>query len=279
MFYSKALLHATYINGNPAKRTDEHEKAEHHRFKTDYLFKKNAPIPKDLYVARLIQHFVIIQAIESQLQNMSEEGKAEINAFFALAYLEQLWRIPGIQKDLEQLDVNIHAIHDAQITPATNKYLTDIEQLSPKRLLGHFLLHVAGFMHGGNIIQAKYIKPSNHLTTYQISAEQYNFSDAAALLNITHRASLSVYDDMMNQVDAIELNEEEYDDLLQQGKSVYETMANIYDDLCDMHTNQPKLNYYPLAVVCVSMLAIAYILNLLSAYSNPINPAMSSGPN
>ncbi|WBV65619.1 hypothetical protein PGH44_14440 [Legionella pneumophila] len=37
--FSKALISATYKNGKPGQLTEEHEKAEHHRFKTDYLFK------------------------------------------------------------------------------------------------------------------------------------------------------------------------------------------------------------------------------------------------
>ncbi|AMV12988.1 hypothetical protein ULM_02860 [Legionella pneumophila] len=69
--FSKALISATYKNGKPGQLTEEHEKAEHHRFKTEYLF-KNAEIPKDLYASRLIQHFLIIKAIETKLQNLTK---------------------------------------------------------------------------------------------------------------------------------------------------------------------------------------------------------------
>ena len=54
--FSKALLEATYKNGRPGKPTEAHEQAEHHRFKTEFLF-KNKAISKEIYASRLIQHF------------------------------------------------------------------------------------------------------------------------------------------------------------------------------------------------------------------------------
>ncbi len=291
MFYSKALLHATYINGQPGKRTEAHEKAEYHRFKTEYLF-KNQQIPKDLYVACLIQHFLIIKAIEQQLLDIPDENKTEINAFFSLSYLQDLWRTPGIQSDLDlqQLDVHPEDIKDEQIAPATKQYLTEIKQLSPKLLLGHFLLHVAGFMHGGNIIQSKYIEPSNQLTSYQISTAQYDFSAAAQRLGV--KSSFRVYAIMMKEMDAIKLTEEEYTEILQQSTSVYATMTHIYDDLCEMYIRQPQAftdqsqtkanqhgsNYYPLAAAILSMMVIAFVLKMLSEYATPEHSALSQGP-
>ncbi len=272
MFYSKALLTATYKNGRPGgELTDEHRKAEHHSFKKDYLF-KNPQIPRELYASRLIQHFLIIKAIETQLQNLSHQGKSEINAFFSLSYLHHLWRTPGIQRDLQQLGVNTDEINNHEIAKTTKSYLKDIEELTPKTLLAHFLLHTAGFMHGGNIIRSKYIEPSNHLTTYQISTHQYDFSSAAAFLPTEKRSSLAVYQEMMKQVDTIDLEENEYEEILAQGKTVYETMNSIYDDLCNMHRQFPL---YPLAVVSVGMVAIAFILKLLAEFSNPMDPSMS----
>ncbi|WP_019215426.1 heme oxygenase-like domain-containing protein [Legionella tunisiensis] len=76
--FSKALLNATYKNGRPGQLTAEHERAEHHLFKSEYLF-KNEVIPKDLYVSRLIQQFLIIKAIETKLQ---KADKAGMSAFF-----------------------------------------------------------------------------------------------------------------------------------------------------------------------------------------------------
>lgn len=179
--FSKALISATYKNGKPGQLTEEHEKAEHHRFKTDYLF-KNAEISKDLYASRLIQHFLIIKAIETKLQNLPKTEQSEISAFFALSYLEHLWRTPAIENDLRQLNINPDEIHKNEITKSTEHYLENIEKFTPKILLAHFLLHIAGFMHGGNIIRSKYIEPSNRLTTYQITANQYDFSAAISFL-------------------------------------------------------------------------------------------------
>ncbi|BCA93937.1 heme oxygenase [Legionella antarctica] len=274
MFYSKALLTATYKEGRPGPLTAEHKKAEHHRFKTQYLF-KNTKIPKDLYVSRLIQHFLIIKGIETQLQTLSLKGKSEINPFFALSYLQHLWRTPGIQSDLHQLGVNTDKINDHQIAQTTKSYLKKIEELTPKTLLAHFLLHVAGFMHGGTIIRSKYIEPSNQLTDYQIATCQYDFSSAAPSLSAKRYSPLTVYHDMMKQVDTIALEDSEYEEILEQGKTVYETMSSIYDDLCNMHGLFP---HYSLAVVSVSIASIVLILKLLADFSNPMNPTMSPGP-
>lgn len=273
MLFSQALLNATYKNGKPGKPTEEHENAEHHRFKSQYLF-KNKKIPKDLYVSRLIQHFLIIKAIETQLQSLSDTGKSEINAFFALSYLEQLWRTPGIQSDLQQLGVNPDAIKDKQIAKTTKRYLQDIEKFAPQSLLAHFLYHVAGFMHGGNIIRSRYIEPSNSLTTYQIPTKQYDFFSAAELLpsenHIGKRSSMDVYQDMMKQIDNITLSDEEYKEVLEQGKMVYGTMTEIYDDLCDMHTNYFNLSFYGLAAVSIGLLAVSWGLKMLIEFINPM---------
>lgn len=278
--FSKALLTATYKNGRPSQRTDEHEKAEHHRFKTEYLF-KTTKIPQDLYVARLIQHFLIIKAIETQLQNLSKTDKSEISAFFALSYLEHLWRTPGIENDLRQLGINPNEIHENETAKTTGKYLKNIEKLTPKVLLSHFLLHVAGFMHGGNIIRSKYIEPSNRLTSYQIPTNQYDFSSAASFLSTEKHSALDLYQDMMKQVDNITLDNEEYEEVFEQCKGIYETMTNIYDDLCDMHIHQPKLSGYSLAVFSVSIIAIAslaLILKLMTNFLNPMTNHLSPNP-
>lgn len=261
MFFSKALLAATYQNAMPGKRTKEHEQAEFHRFKTEYLF-RNTNIPKDLYIARLIQHFVIIKAIETELKNLADQ--TPINAFFTLSYLDELWRTPGIRADLIQLGVTPEQIDDSQIAPATTEYIKQIKQLPPKPLLAHFLTHVAGFMHGGEIIRKKYIEPSNRVTEYQIPTEQYDFSSAATALSERRSSPLAVYGDMMKHVDEITLTTEEYEEVLQQGKEVYANMVNIYDDLCDMHTKQYKLPPYFIAIVTVSMIAIAWVLSFLT---------------
>lgn len=270
MFYSKALLNATYKNGMPGKLTEAHEKAEHHRFKSQFLF-KNPVISKNLYIARLIQHFLIIKAIETQLNKLSSVEKSEISAFFALNYIDQLWRTPAIQNDLKQLGVNTDEIADNEIAKTTKTYIKNIEQLPPKALLAHFLYHVAGFMHGGNIIRSKYIELSNRLTAHQISTEQYNFTAVAALLPGERRSSIAVYQNLMEQLDTIKLDSNEYQDILDQGKNVYETMSSIYDDLCDMYTNQGSKLTLILSVITVSLIAVTFVLKFLPQYSNAMN--------
>ena len=275
--FSKALLNATYKNGKPGQLTAEHERAEHHRFKSEYLF-KNKKIPKDLYASRLIQQFLIIKAIENKLQS-SETDKTVISAFFSLSYLDQLWRTPAMEEDLRQLGVNPDEISKDEITEATKKYLGDIEKLTPKTLLAHFLVHVAGFMHGGYIVQSKYIKPSNRLTAYQIPAKQYDFSSSNPFLSTGRRTPLGLYQDMMEQVDKIEINGDEYVEVLAQCQSIYATMASIYDNLCDMQAQQPTLSTHSIAVFCSSILVLALIIKLLADFLNPImTNHISHGP-
>jgi heme oxygenase (biliverdin-producing, ferredoxin) len=261
--FSKALMNATYKNGRPGQLTEEHEKAEHHRFKSDVLFKAPA-IPKNIYASRLIQHFLIIKALETRLHQLPETAQAEISAFFALSYLEQLWRTPGIEEDLRQLGVSPDEIKEDEIAKTTNAYIQTIQTLSSKALLAHFLLHVAGFMHGGNIIQKKYIDPSNLLTSYQIPANQYDFSEIYPLLTQGRASALNVYQNMIKQIDDITLNEDEYTELLEQCKSVYDIMSGIYDDLCDMHVQQPKAMANSPTGIVVGIIVIALILKILA---------------
>lgn len=264
--FSKALLDATYVDGNPTKPlSPAHYKAEHHRFKQDFLFKaKEKAIPKELYASRLIQQFLIIKALETKLANLSKTEKAEISAFFALSYFQDLWRTSAMADDLRQFGVDPDAISPSQVVETTNTYLKDIEHLSPKLLLGHFLLHVAGFMHGGNIIQSKYIRPSNRLTTFQIPAKQYDFSTAISCLSTGKHTSMGLYVEMMKQIDEIVLNDDEYKALFNQCTGVYERMVGIYDDLCDMHTQQPKLSTPQFSLIIVSLVALGFILKLLN---------------
>ncbi|HAT8179286.1 TPA: heme oxygenase [Legionella pneumophila] len=275
--FSKALITATYKNGKPGQLTEEHEKAEHHRFKTEYLF-KHKMIPKDLYASRLIQHFLIIKAIETKLQSLPKTEQSEISAFFALSYLEHLWRTPGIENDLRQLGVDPDKIRKHDITKSTENYLENIGKFTPKILLAHFLLHIAGFMHGGNIIRSEHIEPSNRLTSYQIAADQYDFSSAISLLSTGKHSPLALYQDMMKQVNNIDLTSDEYQEILEQCRGIYETMSNIYDDLCDMHTHSPKLPTYSLAAISVSLVALGLILKLLVDLLNPMTNSISNAP-
>ncbi|ABQ54299.1 biliverdin-producing heme oxygenase [Legionella pneumophila serogroup 1] len=275
--FSKALISATYKNGKPGQLTEEHEKAEHHRFKTEFLF-KNAEISKELYASRLIQHFFIIKAIETKLQSLSKTEQSEISAFFAISYLEHLWRSPAIENDLRQLNINPDEIDKDEITKTTENYLENIGKFTPKILLAHFLLHIAGFMHGGNIIRSKYIEPSNRLTSYQIAADQYDFSSAISFLSSGRHSPLALYQDMMKQIDNIALTDGEYDEILEQCKGIYETMSNIYDDLCDMHAHHLKLPTYSLAAISVSLVALGLILKLLMDFLNPVTNPIANAP-
>jgi heme oxygenase len=259
--FSKALISATYKNGKPGQLTEEHEKAEHHRFKT-----------------RLIQHFFIIKAIETKLQSLSKTEQSEISAFFAISYLEHLWRSPAIENDLRQLNINPDEIDKDEITKTTENYLENIGKFTPKILLAHFLLHIAGFMHGGNIIRSKYIEPSNRLTSYQIAADQYDFSSAISFLSSGRHSPLALYQDMMKQIDNIALTDGEYDEILEQCKGIYETMSNIYDDLCDMHAHHLKLPTYSLAAISVSLVALGLILKLLMDFLNPVTNPIANAP-
>lgn len=266
--YSKALLAVTYKNGKAGTLTNEHQEAEHHRFKS-YLFKEKI-IPKNLYIARLIQQYLIIKAIETKLQNVSDTDKLEVNAFFTLSYLDSLWRTLAMKTDLLTLGVNPDKIPNTQITAATKRYIQDIETLPPKSLLAHFLLHIAGFMHGGHVIKTKYIAPSNQLADYYISTKQYDFSSTANQLPERLNPSLAVYSHLMKEMDTIILTPQEYQAILEQGKIVYETMTNIYDDLCKMFIDQPRITYIA-PILGVSMIAIAFVFQQLMKDSNQVD--------
>lgn len=252
--FSKALLKATYINGKPGRLTQEHAKAEHHRFKSNFLFKQ-VEIPQNHYTSRLIQHFFILHAIEKKLQELSEAAKSELNPFFALSYLEHLWRTAKIKNDLNQLGLKADTIPETEATPSTAQYLKQIEGLAPKILLAHFLLHVAGFLHGGRIICTKYIEPHNRLGLYQISTHQYDFSATMS------KSAPALFHELMQEVDKITLNENEFNEIVDQCKSIYATMSSIYDDLTIMPTHQSQRALSTLALLGVSMMILAWIFN------------------
>ncbi|KTD46632.1 heme oxygenase [Legionella rubrilucens] len=269
--FTEALLAATYKNGKPSGAlTEVHAKAEHHRFKKDYLFKDKA-IPKAVYASRLIQHYLIIQSLEMHLQALSTEKESALSAFFILSYLNELWRTPAIERDLQQLGINPKEIRASEVAPATTKYLEKINNASPQALLTHFLVHVAGFMHGGNIILNKYIKPSNELTDYQISSHQYDFSAAFPRLPEKSRSTLGLYQDMMTHLDTkLVFSSHDYDEVVKEALCVYEAMTGIYDDLCEMHARQPLVSTSSIAKVGVSLIVVAWVLKWLFDLFNPV---------
>lgn len=258
--FTAVLLKSTYKDGKPGRLTKAHEMAEHHRFKKNYLF-KNLAISKECYALRLIQHFLIIDAIEGCLKNLTESDKTTLSPFFALSYLEHLWRSKAIQGDLQQLDVDPQHIEEKNIANKTKDYVVAIKQLAPKQLLAHFLLHIAGFMHGGKVIQTKYIGPSNRITSYQISTHQYDFETAASLLPRQPAFTLDVYKDMMSAIDAIPLSEPEMEVLLCECEKVYQHMTEIYDELCEKQAKPLKKWCYFLIPIGLGLIILGGALS------------------
>lgn len=159
----------------------------------------------------------------------------------------------------------------SEVAPATVKYLGKIENASPLALLTHFMVHVAGFMHGGNIILSKYIKPSNELTTYQISTHQYDFSAAFPLLPEKKGSLMGLYEDMVVHLDAnLLLSPVDYDEVLNEARDVYEAMTTIYDDLCTMQIRKPLVSPASIVTIGVSLIAVAWILKWLFDWMNPV---------
>lgn len=273
--FRNALYLATYKSGQPGKLTDAHKRAEHHRFKSELLFKKST-IPLKPYTARVVQQFVMIRAIESHLQNLSVKGQAELNAFFSLAYLNELWRTLPMEKDLKQLNIDPSSIKDHQLVKSTQDYLEKLKQLTPKELLAHFLLHVSGFMHGGNIIKRNHINPSNQITRYQLPTHQYDFFSAAQSLGANPPTSLALFNDLMNQVDKIELDKEDYERIVAQCTSIYTSMSAIYDDLYTVHNSLLQQTQYTHFILCLGAitLALALVLEtcLLDMTTNQLSP-------
>lgn len=262
--FTKALLASTYQDGRPGKLTVEHAKAEHHRFKSDFLF-KDIEIPKAPYVSRLIQQFLIIKALERQLQKIPGKETSDISAFFALSYLDELWRTPVMEKDLQLLGIDPDHIDETQVTKSTKAYLKKIDNLPPKMLLAHFLLHVAGFMQGGNIINTKYLAPHNKLMAYKIPDHQYDFSSATSFFS-KPTSTIGLFNDMMKHIDTIPINDEEYEEIFKECTGVYSTMSDIYDDLCAMHTRKSWGS--ALAITTICLLGLLCIVKIMQNYMN-----------
>lgn len=255
--FDQALLRATYKNGKIGTRTDAHEAVEYHHFKTGHLFKRRAVVSKELYTSFLIQQLLIIKAIETKLDNLSPDKKFEINAFFTLSYLEKLWRTKAMEQDLRGLGVDPETIQGNKIAKTTQTYITSLDKLTPKTLLAHFLLHVAGFMHGGSAICSRYIRPSNKQTAYQILTNQYDFTS-------TGMGGIALYKDMMRQVDNISLSEEEYHEVFKNCISIYETMTHVFDDLYQMHIHQPVKSGSKLPILAAVIITLGILVNLIN---------------
>lgn len=256
LLFKNALLAATYNEGKPGKKlTPMHEKAEHHRFKKEFLFKEPV-IAKEYYLSRLIQHYLLIRAIENQLRSLSADQKTELNPFFTLNYLDQLWRTAGIEDDLRYLGMDVESIKIEQIAPTTTSYLNLLPTLNAKNLLAHFLFHLAGFMHGGGFIKLR-IEKSNEIADFQIPSQQYDFSKAQEKVNNPH--CFELFNLMMKQVNRIELSDQEYQDIIDQGNKVYELMSLIYDDLCLMHTNKDQSLCASLSVIGLGVSLMGFV--------------------
>lgn len=291
-FYT-SIANATYNNGKPGPKnlTKAHEDAEKNKFK-EALFGTEETrivtpmiIPKKLYAARVIQQFAFIKALETQLQTLSSSDQPELKAFFALTYLQELWRTPAMKNDLRNLGVDPDNIPENSLTNTTKAYLEEIKTLSPEHLLYHFVVHIAGYMHGGNNI-LELIAPSNQLTRnlYTIPSEQYDFSSACN--KISSRFSVKLFKNMMETFGDKEISEEKYKELFDQCTHIYKTTASIYNDLSDMylrHPQQAAMLMYPdhpqpsaylkFAAMGVCIIVLPFILNLLS---DPIEPVFSS---
>lgn len=267
--FRTALFNATYKNGRPGTLTPEHEAAEHHAFKIHHLFKEKA-IPKDVYVLRLIQHYIIINAMESQLKELSEHQRSELNPFFCLSYLSELWRADGIVRDMKALDVDPEHLDAQLIARSTRAYVQQLARLNPKELLAHYLLHISGFMHGGKILEKKYLEPSNALTSYQITSFQYDFSSITQGLERSGWSTMDVFNDLMNTVDRIELTNDELEALTIQCKSVYSTVSQIYDNLIQIRQDRihPKESGYTVNLQTLMLAFLLLISACLAAFSS-----------
>src|SRR5207237_6287355 len=115
----------------------------------------------------------------------------------------------------------------------TKHYLKEIEEFPPKILLAHFLMHVAGFLHGGAIIKKTHIDPNNKLTFYKIPSAIYDFSSAMNALQI--QSGPSLYANIMKEVDKIPLTVEEYRAVNKACVNSFTTMIGIYDELCKIY--------------------------------------------
>jgi heme oxygenase len=226
---SEVLLYATYTNGEVAQSnlTDPHKSAEHHPYKTQYLFIQGKKIPKNLYTARLIQHYLIFEALEANLAKYANDSSVAV--FFQLNFVKELSRTQGIADDLKKLGIDSEKLNPSRVASTTQRYVQHIGKLNAQELLIHYSVQVAGLMFGGPIVKSKYFDKSNKLPGYTLPVGEYDFSKALAV------AEQDNVNQLFNKLDAalkeIAVTDEESERLLAQGLSAYSFMAEIYDDL------------------------------------------------
>lgn len=157
------------------------------------------------------------------------------------------------------MKVGIKTLGDELLVKATKKYLNEIEELTPKALVAHFIIHIICFMKDSEIIHAQNIKLPN-LTYYKIPTNQYNFS----FNNKEPNDFSSIKNKMMESIDSITLEGNEYEELVGQCNKIYEYMTKIHDELFEIHPYQPKqIDYFPVTLNII-FICIAFITYNLS---------------
>lgn len=257
---AELLLHATYQDGVvlPSRLTEPHARAEKHPYKTQHLFRKGKKIPRNLYVARLIEHYAILKALENKLKQCREN--ADIAPFFALNFSRELARTPVISNDLEQLGVRADRLSLENASAATRRYIGHVSELKEaKAILVHYALHIAGLMHGGRIIQNEFFNPSNRLPGYQIPNQEYDFSAANRAAGLLANApATQLFGQMSKGLEGIKINEQESQSLLGEGLLLYSAMAELYDDLLWKQVHFKNLLY------CMACSAVVLLAGLIS---------------
>ena len=253
---SEVLLHATYKNGQASQSnlTDPHKCAEHHPYKTQYLFIQGKKIPRNLYTARLIQHYLIFKTLEQNLAKYANDPS--IAAFLQLNFAEELSRTQGVADDLKKLGINPEKINANKAILATQRYVQHIGKLNAQELLIHYSVHVARLMFGGPIIKSKYFSASDQLPGYQIPTSEYEFSAALAAAQLGNVAQL------FNELDAAlkKITSEEADSkkLLAEGLSAYSFMAEIYSDLLWNEIYLKQISYAAFFIASAGAILLAW---------------------
>lgn len=138
-------------------------------------------------------------------------------------------------------------------------------------------------MHGGQIIKARFFRPSDRLPGYKVPTAEYDFSAANEKAGLAVDASgINLFHELKNRcLSKIEVSGNLAEAIETEGLHLYRTMAQIYDVMAAEHpvAKTPKCDpAAALIVVGVLLLAVAVLINYLHGEDQLTCPAVLPGP-
>jgi heme oxygenase len=189
---------------------DEHERAEHHAFQ-QAMFK--GELSRSGYTAWLGQMYLVHDALETALRRSAAEHEP-----IRRVVRDYQYQVPYLREDLEFFGIDSEQIEP---TPATERFISLIEknQSDPVLLLGmHYVLE--GSNNGSRFVARQV-------------AKAYDLAPGAGLRYLVpygdkQREYWMTFKNDMSQVN---FTEEEASRLVEAAKAMYQTVAELSDDL------------------------------------------------